>query len=59
MIAARSERALRLGQAQLRGSLSERVTGIREGVVAALAELEARVDFPDERLDFIPEETLA
>src|SRR5437868_2458060 len=59
ILAARSERALRLAQAQLRGSVSERVTAIRERLVGELAELEARVDFPDERLDFVPAATQA
>src|SRR5262249_20956911 len=53
-----SERALRVAQANLRGALASRVRGLRERVTALLAELEARVDFPEEQLDFVPAERL-
>ncbi len=59
LIAARSERAVRLAQAQLGGAIAERVAGFRARVVQAMAEVEARVDFPDEDLDFAPARTLA
>ena len=59
VIAARSERAVRQAQAQLRGALSEQVAALRERLVAQLAEVEARVDFPDEHLDFVPSEQIA
>lgn len=54
LIAARSERAARLAQAHLRGAVRGEVERVRERVLAALAEVEAGVDFPDERLDFSP-----
>lgn len=54
VIAARSERSLRVAQAQLQGALAVRVGELRQRLVTALAEVEARVDFPDERLDFLP-----
>lgn len=54
VVAARSERALRVAQTQLRGGLAEAVSALRERLVSVLAELEARVDFPDEPLDFVP-----
>jgi len=50
VIAARSDRALRVAQAQLGGALSAQVRRLRERCLAALAEVEAGVDFPDERL---------
>ena len=59
VIGARSERALRVAQANLRGALADRVRGMRERVTAFLAELEARVDFPEEQLDFVPAARLA
>jgi tRNA modification GTPase len=59
VIGARSERALRLAQANLRGALAERVRGLRERLIGLLAELEARVDFPEEQLDFVPAARLA
>lgn len=59
VIAARSSRAVRLAQAQLRGEVSAKISSLRERLVALLAEVEARVDFPDERLDFVPGPVLA
>src|SRR5262249_26114419 len=59
VIGARSERALRVAQANLRGALAERVRALREQVTALLAELEARVAFPEEDLDFTPAERVA
>lgn len=59
VVAARSERALRVAQTQLGGGLAEVVDGLRERLVTVLAEVEARVDFPDERLDFVPESRLS
>jgi tRNA modification GTPase len=59
IIGARGERALRVAQANLSGALATRVRGLRERVTALLAELEARVDFPEEQLDFVPAERLS
>jgi tRNA modification GTPase len=58
-IAARSERALRLAQAHADGALAERVADFRRRVVEVLAEVEARIDFPEEDLDFAPGGQLA
>src|SRR5262249_32921578 len=54
VIAARSERALRLAQAQLRGALAERVAALRDRLVAQLAEVGARGGFPAGRLRLLP-----
>ena len=54
VIAARGERALRLAQAQRAGALGALVGRLRGRLVEVLAEVEARVDFPDEELDFAP-----
>lgn len=54
VIAARSERALRVAQAQRSGALARQVEALRGRVVAVLAEVEGRIDFPDEELDFAP-----
>jgi tRNA modification GTPase len=59
VIAARSERALRAAQANLRGAIADAVAGMAERLTALLAELEARIDFPEEQLDFQPTEDLA
>jgi tRNA modification GTPase len=50
VIHASSERSARIAQQQLRGSLSDQVTPVRDALVSVLAELEARLDFPDEEL---------
>jgi len=54
VIEAASERALRVAQAQLRGSVGDAVTALRAGGIDVLAEVEASVDFPGEDLDFAP-----
>ena len=59
VIAARTERALNVAQAQLRGAVREVVATARGELIEVLAELEVRVDFPDERLDFLPVRALA
>ena len=50
VIDARTERALRAAQRALRGGLHDAIAGPRAVIVDALAELEARLDFPDEPL---------
>jgi tRNA modification GTPase len=52
VIGAESERALRAAQAQLAGALGARVEALRAELVAACADVEAAIDFPDEGLDF-------
>src|SRR5262249_4148478 len=54
LIAARSERAVRLAQAQLAGALSARVGALRARLVELMAEVEGRLDFPEEGLGFVP-----
>jgi len=51
VIEASSERALRLAQGQLAGTLGERIGELRGEATALLAELEASIDFPEEGLD--------
>ncbi|MFM7100459.1 MAG: tRNA uridine-5-carboxymethylaminomethyl(34) synthesis GTPase MnmE [Verrucomicrobiota bacterium] len=48
LIHARSELALQSAREQLAGSLGRRVEAVREGLMLALAHLEAHLDFPDE-----------
>jgi tRNA modification GTPase len=48
MIAARSRRAAELAMAGLDGGLQRRIAALRDRLLDALAELEARVDFEDE-----------
>jgi tRNA modification GTPase len=54
LIAARSDRALRVAQTLAGGALEGEVRELRGRVVNALAELEGALDFPDERLDAAP-----
>lgn len=51
LICARSEASARAAAAQLEGRLGRRVEELREGVVTALAHLEAFIDFPEEGID--------
>jgi tRNA modification GTPase len=51
VIAAASERALRLAQGQLEGRLGERVAGLRREATELLADLEASIDFPEEGIE--------
>ncbi|MCB9559492.1 MAG: tRNA uridine-5-carboxymethylaminomethyl(34) synthesis GTPase MnmE [Kofleriaceae bacterium] len=53
VIEASSERAWRVAQAQLEGRMSERVAALRARLTAALAEIEACVDFPEEGLEHL------
>ena len=50
LIAARSERALSAAQRQLRGALSREMDGLSRALIAALAQIEAYIDFPEEDL---------
>jgi tRNA modification GTPase len=50
LISARSERALAAAQKQLRGSLGRHLGPLVDGLVSALAAVEARIDFPEEDL---------
>jgi tRNA modification GTPase len=58
IIAAASERALRLAQGQLEGRLGERVAALRRESTELLADLEASIDFPDEGLEHAARGTL-
>ncbi len=51
VIAAGSERAWRVAQSQLRGTLGERVGRLRERGTMLLAEVEACIDFPEDDID--------
>ena len=50
VIHARSARALEAAHRQLKGGLGRRVQALVEGLLAALARVEAYIDFPDEDL---------
>jgi len=50
LIHARSERALRAANQQLRGSLGRHLSELTEELLGALARIEAYIDFPDEDL---------
>ncbi len=48
LIHSRTELALRAANEQLAGKLSQRINQLREGMVEALAHIEAHIDFPEE-----------
>jgi tRNA modification GTPase len=50
IVRAETDAAARAAQAQLAGGLSARVTALRERLIDLAAEIEARIDFPDEDL---------
>lgn len=54
LIAAKSEAACRLAERQLSGRLGNTVKSCREPLLHALAEIESRLDFPEEELDWKP-----
>jgi tRNA modification GTPase len=56
LISAGSNAALKLAERQLSGSLSEKLNGIYDRISALISECEARLDFPDEELDFDPQD---
>ncbi len=51
MIAAHSEQALKLAQAQWQGELSKPVLKLKNDLLEALVHLEAAIDFPEEEID--------
>ncbi|MDY5697284.1 MAG: GTPase, partial [Victivallales bacterium] len=54
LISAKSESAGRLAERQLSGALGDRVRSISETLYHLLAEIESRLDFPEENLDWKP-----
>lgn len=58
IINAQTEAAARMAHAQLAGALSERIGGVREGLINLAAEIEARIDFPEEDLEDYERERL-
>jgi tRNA modification GTPase len=50
VISAKSDRALAAAQQVLRGALGRHMSGLVDGLVAALSAVEAHIDFPDEDL---------
>ena len=54
LIGAQSESALHLANRQLGGLLGRRVRELDEGLALLLAEIESRLDFPEEDLDWEP-----
>ena len=59
VITSGSTAAFNLAQKQLAGALSRQLDAIYDRVTALRSECEARLDFPDEELDFAPDEELA
>jgi tRNA modification GTPase len=59
IVAARGESALAQALAHLNGALAERVTGLRDRVIAISAHLEAEIDFSDEDIALPSREQIA
>lgn len=51
LIRSKTEFSQRVAIEQLRGSLSEKITGLRERLIDLSANIEAYIDFPDEDID--------
>lgn len=56
LIASNSNMAVRLAERQMSGVLGEKISGIKNKLLDILVDCEARVDFPEEELDFKPVE---
>ena len=54
LISAGSDAAFKLAERQLAGSLSEKLNFVYDRISSVISECEARLDFPDEELDFDP-----
>ena len=52
LIGAKSEAAFRLAERQLSGALGKKIRGSMEEIFLILAEIESRLDFPEEDLDW-------
>ncbi len=59
VIEASSASALRMAGRQLKGELGRRVNAVYDALSAMLAEIESRLDFPEEELDWRPPEEMA
>jgi len=58
LIHSRSEAEQRLALSQLRGSLSQRLSPLRDQLIALLRDLEAGLDFSEEDIDFVSRDSL-
>jgi tRNA modification GTPase len=58
LIASRTREASQAALSQLRGALSREVLAIRDGLLDAAAEIEARLDFPEEEIECAERERL-
>ena len=58
LIQAKSARSAVLAEKQLSGLLGRKLKEIRTALLDVLSEVESRMDFPEEELDWIPEERL-
>ena len=54
LISAKSEAAFRLAERQLSGMLGQKIRSTKEEIFLILAEIESRLDFPEEDLDWQP-----
>ena len=54
LIGAKSEAAFRLAERQLSGALGRRIRAAKDEIFLILAEVESRLDFPEEELDWQP-----
>lgn len=56
-IRARTETGLRMAQEQLQGALSREIDGLRERLIGLLAHVEAAIDFTEEDIAFVSDDT--
>jgi tRNA modification GTPase len=57
-IRAKTATGLRMAQEQLQGALSEEIDGLRDRLIGLLAHLEAAIDFTEEDIAFVSEDSL-
>jgi tRNA modification GTPase len=59
IIRAKTDSALKIGFAQLKGILSSKINKIRQNILEILATLEANIDFPEEQIDAVNPEKIS
>lgn len=58
IIRAKTDRALRAGEDNLRGFFSSEISRVRERLISVLAKIEASIDFPDEEIGRVDREAV-
>jgi len=58
IIKSKTENSMKIAQAQLEGELSKKIRGLRKSLIGVLAELEARIDFSEDDIEFAPRDVI-